>query len=46
MVDHIFPLLAPDDGEKSPPSEQHKFWNQERPEVVVEEEDLQPAETG
>lgn len=48
MVDHIFPLLAPGEGEKFPPSdalEQHKFWNQERPDAVVEEEDPQPAET-
>ncbi|TNM90691.1 hypothetical protein fugu_002980 [Takifugu bimaculatus] len=48
MVDHIFPLLAPGEGEKFPPSdalEQHKFWNQERPDTVVEEEDPQPAET-
>lgn len=48
MVDHIFPLLAPGEGEKSPPSdalEQCKFWNQERPDTVVEEEEPQPAET-
>lgn len=48
MVDHIFPLLAPGEGEKFPPSnalEQRKFWNQEHPNAVVEEEDPQPAET-
>lgn len=48
MVDHIFPLLAPGEGEKFPPSDtlkQRKSWNPERPDAVVEEEDPQPAET-
>uniref|UniRef100_H3CGD1 Lipin 1a n=1 Tax=Tetraodon nigroviridis TaxID=99883 RepID=H3CGD1_TETNG len=46
VVDHIFPLLAQEEGEAFPgsdPLERCKFWDRESPDAATAEKDPQPA---
>lgn len=48
VVDHIFPLLAQEEGEEFPGSdtlERCEFWNRELPDAATAEKDPHPAET-